>query len=147
MKIKSKVNKKYYTNSDSGMPNGYLVPIYNIHDNFYPNGIEPKQVYLTAIDKGCIKGPHLHYIRTGCFTCINGNVAIVLKTDIGYQIFKSGEDFDYLSVQIPAGIPAAIKNLSDRTALVINTPYPAWTPEMNDEHTADFSDFDFDSLG
>ena len=54
-------------------------------------------------------------------------------------------DYDYLSIIIPTGIPAVIQNISDEDAFIINMPTPAWTPEMNDEHTADFFDFDLNN--
>ena len=47
-------------------------------------------------------------------------------------------------MRFPTGVGALIKNISNEDSYVINTPYPAWTPDMNDEHTTDFSDFDLD---
>jgi hypothetical protein len=143
MKIITKTSKKIVTKNPDGSTNGYLVPLYNINDTFYPVGLEPKQVYLTAISPNTIKGPHLHHIRTGCFTCIKGNARFILKTAQGYQVFYSGEDYDYLSVIVPTGTPAALQNIGDEDALVLNMPSPAWTPTMADEYSADFSDFDF----
>ena len=37
----------------------------NVNDNFHDVDKEPKQVYLTVVKPGTIKGPHLHFIRTG----------------------------------------------------------------------------------
>ncbi len=96
---------------------------------------------MTVVAPHGAKGPHLHFIRTGCFTCIKGNVRIVVKTDGRYQEYYSGEAYDYLSVEIPTGTPALVQNLGDDEAFVLNMPSPAWTPTMNDEHTADFSDY------
>ena len=41
-------------------------------------------------------------------------------------------------------MPAALQNLGDDEAYVLNMPNPAWTPMMDDEHVADFSDFDWE---
>ncbi len=144
--IKSKSCAKFTTKNSNGNPNGFLVPIYNIHEGFFADQKEPKQVYLTVISPQQIKGPHLHFIRTGCFICISGNARFVLKTEMGYQEFYSGEDHDYLMVMVPAGIPAALQNIGVGDAYVLNMPNPAWTPIMNDEHTADFSDFAFENF-
>lgn len=144
MAIKSKSNPKIITKGRDNQVNGFLVPIFNIHDGFFDLGKEPQQVYLTVIGPRQTKGPHLHYIRTGCFTCIKGNARFVLKTKNGYEEVLSGEAYEYRSVFVPAGVPAAAQNLGDDDAYVLNMPNPAWTPEMDDEHTADFSDFDFD---
>jgi dTDP-4-dehydrorhamnose 3,5-epimerase len=146
MTTKSKTNSKFVTKDHENHPNGFLVPIYNIHDGFFDPGKEPQQVYLTVIGPRQIKGPHLHFIRTGCFTCIKGNARFVLRTAAGYEVVYSGEAHDYRSLIVPAGTPAAIQNIGNEDAYVLNMPNPAWTPTMNDEHTADFSDFEFSVL-
>ena len=141
--LRTQTHHKIVTRDDRGTPTGYLVPIYNLHDGFFSAGREPQQVYLTAVAPRAVKGPHLHHIRTGFFTCIKGNVRVVVKTADGYAEYLSGEKHEYRSVEIPTGQPAAIQNLGDEEALVLNMPNPAWTPDMHDEHTADFSDYDF----
>jgi dTDP-4-dehydrorhamnose 3,5-epimerase-like enzyme len=139
--MKTKTNKKHITRDYDGNENGYLVPIWNIHENFAEHS--PQQVYLSVVTPGRIKGPHLHNIRHGYFTCIKGNIRVILKTENGYETCFSGEDYEYTSVIVPAGTPAVVQCLGDEDALILNMPSPAWTPDMNDEHTADFSDFDF----
>ena len=143
MKIQTKINKKFLTKDSKDEINGFLLPIYNVHENFFSEKMKPEQVYLTVIQKNKIKGPHLHYIRTGCFTCIKGNARFILKINDTYQVFYSGDDYDFRTVIVPTGIPAALQNLGNDNAYILNMPTPAWTPEMNDEHTADFKDFDF----
>jgi len=145
MEIRTLPHKKFTTKDEHGEVNGFLVPLFNIHDKFFASGKEPQQVYMTTILPGTIKGPHLHFIRTGFFTCIKGNVRVVLKTDAGYKVFFSGEDYEYTSIEVPTGVPAAVQCLGDEEAYLLNMPNPAWTPDMNDEHTADFGDFDFNS--
>lgn len=143
MIIQTKTNSKFVTRDCANQPNGFLVTLYNVHDGLFSPGKEPQQVYLTVIAPHQIKGPHLHFIRTGFFTCIKGNVRLVLKLPEGYHVFYSGEDHEYCSIIVPVGVPAALQNLGDDDAYVLNMPNPAWTPTMNDEHSADFSDFDF----
>ena len=143
MAIRSVAHPKISTFNLAGQRNGYLIPIYNLNERFFTPGKEPQQVYLTVIAPRAIKGPHLHHIRTGFFTCIKGNVRIVVKLEGEYQQYYSGELHDCLSVEVPVGVPAVIQNIGDEEAFVLNMPNPAWTPEMKDEHTADFSDFDF----
>ncbi len=143
MKIKTKKNKKYETKSLDNKKNGYLVPIYNKKENFFAEKSEPQQVYLTVVKTNCIKGPHLHKVRKGFFTCIRGNVRIILKVNNKFIQYYSGEDYEYLSVEIPTNVGAAIQNIGSEDAFVLNMPTPAWDPDMNDEFTDDFSDFDF----
>ena len=144
MNIRTQSHKKIITKNKEGNPNGFLVPLYNVHEAFFSPGKEPQQVYLTVVVPGEIKGPHLHFIRTGFFTCIRGSVRIVLKLPDGtYRVHYSGDRHDLLSVEIPVGVPAALQNIGQEDAYVLNMPNPAWTPTMQDEHTADFSDYDF----
>ena len=141
MAIRVQEHPKIMTKTPAGSSNGYLIPIYNQTERFFADGKEPKQVYLTVIYPGQTKGPHLHLIRTGFFTCIKGNVRIVLGIDGGYTELFSGEDHNYLSVEVPMGVPALIVNEGTEEAFMLNMPNPAWTPTMNDEHDADFSDY------
>ena len=143
MEIKIKKNRKITTKDSNGDENGYLIPIYNIKESFFAKGKEPEQVYLTVISPGKMKGPHLHYIRTGCFTCIKGNARFILKTKEGYNTIYSGESHDYKTVIVPKGVAAALQNLGPQDAYILNMPNPAWTPNMGDEHSAQFSDYDF----
>ena len=143
MSLKVKSNPKFVTKDKDGIENGFLVPIYNIHDGFFDVGKDPTQVYMTVIAPNKIKGPHLHHIRTGCFTCIKGNARFVIKLNDGYKEIYSGEEHEYRSVIVPTGFPAALQNIGDDEAFILNMPNPAWTDDMNDEYSADFSDFDF----
>jgi dTDP-4-dehydrorhamnose 3,5-epimerase-like enzyme len=144
--MKTKVNQKFITKNSNDKENGYLIPIYNIHEKFHDEDKVPQQVYLTVAKPGEIKGPHLHYIRTGFFTCIKGNVRIIIKENEQYKCFYSGDNYNYMSIIVPIGIPAVIQNIGDDDAFILNMPSPAWTPEMNDEYTADFSDFNYEII-
>jgi len=142
MELRTQIHPQIITRDHAGLTNGFLIPIYNINDGLFEPGQEPQQVYLTVVAPRCTKGPHLHYIRTGFFTCIKGNVRIVVKIGDEYREYYSGEAYHYLSIEIPVGVPALIQNLGEDDAFVLNMPYPAWRPDMNDEYTADFSDYD-----
>jgi dTDP-4-dehydrorhamnose 3,5-epimerase len=146
MEIRTVTHPKFVTKGEDREANGFLVPLYNINDGFFHQGKEPQQVYLTSVQPRKVKGPHLHFIRTGYFTCIKGNVRVVLKIDGRYETFYSGEEHEYRSIEVPTGVPAAVQCLGDEEAYLLNMPSPAWTPDMNDEHSADFSDFDFGSF-
>ena len=139
--VRDRHNRRIETRDLEGRPNGFLVPIYNVHDGFVAPGQEPKQVYLTVVAPRAVKGPHLHLKRWGLFTCVKGNVKIVVRTDRGYESHYSGESHSYATVQVPAGYPAALVNEGDTEAFILNMPAPAWTSEDPDEHEIDFSDY------
>jgi dTDP-4-dehydrorhamnose 3,5-epimerase len=141
--IKTKHNPKIVTKNVTGDENGFLVPIMNIHDNFVDQEQWPKQVYLTVAKQGEIKGPHLHHKRWGLFTCIKGNLKIVVQVDGIYQEFFSGEDYNFATVQVPASVPAALVNIGMGDAYILNMPSPAWHPDDQDEYDVSFDDYDF----
>lgn len=131
---------KIMTRDKGGNLNGFLVPIYNMHDGFVAEENSPKQVYLTVCDVGQIKGPHLHMVRWGFFTCIRGNIRIIAKTKDGYEDYFSGDDYDFATVEVPAGTPAAIQNIANEPSYILNAPSPAWHANDQDEHTVSFDD-------
>jgi dTDP-4-dehydrorhamnose 3,5-epimerase-like enzyme len=141
--VRTRKNAKHVTKDKAGKVNGFLIPVFNVHDGFLAEAQHPKQVYVTVVSPGTVKGPHLHVKRWGVFTCIKGNVKIVMKTEGGYVELYSGERHDFCSVQIPAGTPAAIQCLGDEDAYVLNMPSPAWHVDDQDDHPVSFDDYTF----
>ena len=138
--IRSKLNPRIVTKATDGIVNGFLVPIFNVHDGFLSESQYPKQVYLTVCAPRAIKGPHLHLKRWGLFTCVRGNVKIIIRTPDGYIDKFSGEQHGYATVQVPAGIPSALVNLGDEDAYVLNMPAPSWHEDDPDDHPVSFAD-------
>ncbi len=125
---------KIPTFDDTGKPNGYVVPAWNVNEQ--PE-LRPDQVYLTAVAPHSQKGPHLHRVRRGLFCCIKGNVRVVLREGADYVTIHSGEAHDYTLIHVPPGVPACIYNDSDEEALMLNMPSPAWSKDQQDEWTVD----------
>jgi dTDP-4-dehydrorhamnose 3,5-epimerase len=134
---------KIITKNKEGRSNGWLVPIFNVHDGLIDLAQYPCQVYLTVIAPREIKGPHLHLKRWGLFTCIRGNAKIVVRKENGYEEYLTGEDYEFTSIQVPAGVPAALQNIGDEEAYMLNMPSPAWRIDDQDEHPISFNGYDF----
>jgi len=134
VKLRVLTHPRIDTRGPDGSPNGFLVPIYNRYEGFLAEAQRPEQVYLTVCRPGARKGPHLHRKRWGYFTCIRGNVRIVARLADGYAVEHTGEAHGFLTVEVPAGVPAMIENVGDVEAYVINTPSPAWRPDDQDDH-------------
>lgn len=127
------------TKDEKGQHNGYVVTIWNCHEQDW----RPDQVYLTVIAPRCQKGPHLHLKRCGRFVCIKGNVEIITRRGMDpkarhghwrlYERHWSGQNHDYKLVHVPPGTAAALINHEDEPAFVINMPTPAWKPDDQDE--------------
>jgi dTDP-4-dehydrorhamnose 3,5-epimerase len=143
MSLLVQYHPKIETTNREGLPNGWLVPIFNVHDNFIDSAQHPRQVYLTVIAPGEVKGPHLHLKRWGLFTCIKGNARIVIRVGNGYEEYMTGEDYKFASIQVPAGIPAALQNIGSEEAYILNMPSPAWRADDQDEHPVSFDDYNF----
>ncbi|MFH1226422.1 MAG: WxcM-like domain-containing protein, partial [Planctomycetota bacterium] len=137
---------KIITKSKEGRPTGWLVPIFNVHDALIKAEQYPQQVYLTVIAPWEVKGPHLHLKRWGLFTCIRGNAKIVVRTEKGYEEYLTGEDHGFATIQVPAGVPAALQNIGTGEAYMLNMPAPAWQADDRDEHDVSFADYNFTRL-
>ena len=141
--IKIKKNKKIITKNNKKKVNGYLVPIFNVKDKFFNKSEYPKQVYITVVKSGFTKGPHLHFKRRGYFTCIDGNAKFIIKIKNSYKTVYSGEKYQFKSVLIPKGVPVAIQCIGKKKAIILNMPNPSWTPQMNDEHSIEFKNYNW----
>lgn len=127
-------HNRFTTKGSEGQPNGFLIPIFNHHDGFIPEGRQPKQVYLTVCSAGSVKGPHLHMKRWGFFTCIRGNARVVARLGDEYVVAYSGEAHQFQTIEIPPGVPNMLEALGDGDAWIINTPSPAWHVDDQDDH-------------
>lgn len=144
MAILVQSHRKIRTRNKDGVENGFLIPIFSVHDKVLKPEQYPQQVYLTVISPRGVKGPHLHLKRWGLFTCIRGNARVIVRTQTGYQQFFTGEDHGYVTIQVPAGVPAALQNLGDAEAYMLNMPSPAWREDDQDEHPVTFEEAVFD---
>jgi dTDP-4-dehydrorhamnose 3,5-epimerase-like enzyme len=134
MKLRTIPHPRISTKDSAGQVNGFLIPVYNVHEGFLQDGREPKQVYLTVCAPGTQKGPHLHLKRWGYFTCIRGNARVVARLGEEYVVAYTGQDHQFQTIEVPAGVPAVLENVGDEDAYIINTPSPAWRADDQDEH-------------
>ena len=141
--VRIKKNSKIITKNQSGKENGFLIPIINVHENFVDENQWPKQIYCTTVAPNEVKGPHLHKKRWGLFTCIRGNIKIVIRRDGQYEEFFSGEDYDFATIQVPAGLANALVNIGNCDAYVLNMPSPAWHIDDQDDWDVEFDGYDF----
>jgi dTDP-4-dehydrorhamnose 3,5-epimerase len=133
-RLRTVAHPRITTRNRDGTDNGFLVPIYNVHDRFVDERHHPEQVYLTVCKPGEQKGPHLHLRRWGYFTCIKGDVRIVARVNGSYVSEFSGENHEFRTIEVPAGVAATIQNIGLEDAYVLNTPSPAWRRDDQDEH-------------
>ena len=121
--------------------NGELTVIWRDWDNLIKN--HPKMVYVNSVNPGEIKGPHIHQNRTTYFSCIHGNVVLVIQDQKGkFHEIKTDSEKPVL-VTVPNGIAAAIVNPSTKIAKVLVLADIAWKPNDNEMINVDFSAYSF----
>ena len=121
--------------------NGFLIPVWRDWDKTI--SVEPKMVYITSVNPGEIKGPHLHKIRHSYYVCIKGKVVFIVKEDSGkYLEIESSEENPVL-VEIPKNHSSAHINLSTKTSIILALVNPSWKPDNKDEHNVTYDDYDW----
>jgi|SRR5579864_5400477 len=121
--------------------NGSLIVVWRDWDNVLP--INPKMVYVSSVNPGEIKGPHLHTKRDSYFVCIRGTVVFIAKDLNGkYHEIESSEN-DPILVQIPQNHASAHINTSDQMASVLALASIAWRPDDNEMKNVSFDDYDW----
>ena len=121
--------------------NGELTVIWRDWDNIIKN--HPKMIYISSVNPDEIKGPHIHTERESYFTCIEGEVVFILKTENGeYQEILSG-DKNSVMVHIPKNIPSAHINLSSKSSKILALADISWKPNDNEMKNIEFEDYDW----
>lgn len=122
--------------------NGNLTVIWRDWDNMIKNDL--KMIYVSSINPGEVKGPHLHIRRNSYFVCIRGKVVFIIKDIHGkYREIESSEDNPIL-VQVPKGYPSAHINLSDNVSSILALADIAWRPNDNEMKNVSFDDYNWD---
>jgi len=127
--------------SDSHI-NGELTVIWRDWDNIIKE--YPKMVYVNTVNSGEIKGPHLHKNRTTYFSCIQGEIIIVIRDDDGsFHEIRSNTQKPSL-ICVKNGIAAAIINPTKEISKVLVLADIAWRPNDNEMENVEFVNYDFD---
>ena len=124
-----------------GHVNGSLTVIWRDWDEILD--VEPKMVYVSSVNPGEIKGPHLHTKRDSYFVCMRGKVVFIAKDPTGkYHEIQSSEDEPVL-VQIPKNHPSAHINITNKKATILTIASLAWRPNDNEMQNVTFDDYDW----
>ena len=121
--------------------NGDLTVIWRDWDNIIKK--IPKMVYVSSVNPGEIKGPHLHKNRTSYFSCIHGKVVFIIQDD--------DENFEEIEVCaekpvlicVPNGVASAHVNIGKDQARILVLADIAWRPNDNEMINVEFGDYNF----
>jgi len=136
-----KLEKHDTKDTKDGHVNGSLTVIWRDWDKILD--VEPKMVYVSSVNPGEVKGPHLHTKRDSYFVCIRGKVVFIAKDLQGkYHEIESSEDEPVL-VHIPKNHPSAHINITNKKATILTLASLAWKPNDNEMQNVTFDDYDW----
>ena len=121
--------------------NGSLTVIYRDYDKVIKNEI--KMAYVSSINVGETKGPHLHKKRNSYFTCIHGKVLFIIKNTNEKYLEVEADSEKPVLIKVPKGIPSAHINISKETGRVLVLSDLAWKPDDNEMENIEFLDYDW----
>ena len=121
--------------------NGELTVVWRDWDKLLKN--HPKMVYVSSINPGEIKGPHIHTKRTSYFICIHGKVLFIIRNSDGkYSEIESSAENPVL-IQIPNNVPSAHINLDQNISRVLALADISWKPNDNEMINTNFDDYNW----
>ena len=121
--------------------NGDLTVIWRDWDNIIKK--TPKMVYVSSVNPGEIKGPHLHKNRTSYFSCIHGKVVFIIQDEDGIFEEIEVDSRDSILICVPNGIASAHINVGKEQARILVLADIAWKPNDNEMINVEFSNYDF----
>ena len=122
--------------------NGSLTVIWRDWDEIIKN--PPKMVYVSSVNPGEIKGPHIHTKRDSYFVCIHGKVVFIIKEKNGiYKEIESSENEPIL-VHVPKNSSSAHINLSKDVSRVLTLADLSWKPNDNEMKNDLYDDYNWD---
>ena len=120
--------------------NGSLTVVWRDWDNIIDS---PKMVYVSSVNPGEIKGPHLHTKRNSFFTCIHGKVVFILKTGKNEFIEIESTAENPVMIKVPKNIPSAHINTDTDISRVLTLADMAWKPGDNEMKNVTFDNYDW----
>jgi len=122
--------------------NGSLTVIWRDWDSILTT--EPKMIYVTSVNPGGVKGPHLHTKRDSYFVCIRGKVVFIAKNNSGKYIEIESSEENPVMVHIPKNLASAHINSTNEIAIVLALANPAWRPDDSEMKNILFEDYDWE---
>lgn len=121
--------------------NGTLTVVWRDWDNYIKT--QPKMIYVSSVNSGERKGPHLHKRRTSYFVCIHGKVVFIIKDKDGKYIEIESSEEKPVLICVPKNIPSAHINVSDDISRILVIADLAWKPNDNEMTDLKFEDYDW----
>ena len=121
--------------------NGNLTVIWRDWDSVI--GENPKMIYITSINPGEVKGPHLHTKRDSFMTCILGRVVFIVKDLEGVYHEIICDEKEPVLLCIPKEFASAHINISNKSSSILVLANVSWMPNDNEMKNVLFDDYDW----
>ena len=121
--------------------NGSLTVVWRDWDKILE--VVPKMIYVSSVNPGEIKGPHIHTKRDSYFVCIRGKVVFIAKDKNGKYLEIESDEKNPVLVQIPKNFASAHINPTNEPASVLALANPAWKPNNDEMKNVIFDDYDW----
>ena len=121
--------------------NGSLTIVWRDWDDIIKN--HPKMVYVSLVNPGEIKGPHIHTKRNSYFTCIHGKVVFIIRDKSGKYIEIESNSDEPTLVFVPKNFPSAHINISNDISKVLALADVSWRPNDNEMKNILFENYDW----
>jgi len=122
--------------------NGSLTVVWRDWDKILKN--DPKMVYVSSVNPGEIKGPHIHTKRNSYFVCIHGKAMFILKNSDGsYTEIESSAE-NGVMVFVPYNVASAHINTHDGISRILALADISWKPNDNEMKNIKFEDYNWD---
>jgi len=121
--------------------NGSLTVIWRDWDKSLD--IVPKMIYVSSVNSGEIKGPHIHKKRTSFFTCIHGKVVFIIREKTGKYSEIIVDANNPMLICVPKNIASSHVNLSNEISRVLTIADIAWKPNDAEMENVTFDDYNW----
>ena len=121
--------------------NGSLTVIWKNYDDLIKN--PPKMVYVSSVNPGETKGPHVHKNRNSYFSCIQGKAVFILKNLDGKYIEIESSTENGMMVFVPKNVASAHINLSNETSQILALADIAWRENDDEMKDVTFEDYNW----
>lgn len=126
---------------NDGHVNGSLTVIWRDYDKTISEEI--RMIYVSSVEPGEIKGPHLHTKRNSYFICIHGKVVFILRDENGkFHEIETSADTPKM-IKVPKGIASAHINLSNQTSRILALADISWKPNDNEMENVVFAEYNW----
>tara|TARA_B100001750_G_scaffold227202_1_gene220626 strand:+ start:211 stop:669 length:459 start_codon:yes stop_codon:yes gene_type:complete len=121
--------------------NGSLTVIWRDYDKIIAD--HPKMIYVSSVNPGELKGPHLHTKRNSHFICIHGKVIFIIKNSDGEYLEVEADSEEPVLISVPKNYASAHINITDQTARILALADISWKPDDTEMKNVQFTDYDW----